>query len=379
MITVSEVTNNPKGLNDFINFPYTLYKDDSSWVAPLLLERKEFFNTKKNPFFDHAEVAFFVAYKNDIPVGRITAHIDENYNSRYGINQGFFGFFESEENYETAASLVEAAKKWLKEKNCPSAIGPMNFSTNHEIGFLLEGFDRSPVVMMTYTKKYYPGFFERMGFEIEKILNAYYLEDIKQPPEIVSEYAEKLKNKFGKDISIRHMDFKNMKNDLDIILEIFNEAWSSNWGFVPMTEAEIEQMAKELKLIADPNITYILYKNNEPAAFLVGIPDVNQALLPLKNGKLFPFGIFKLLTGLRKITTVRVLLMGVKPKFRLLGLDFLMYNEIFSYRYKQKKSDFRNVEMSWILEDNKNMNSALVRMGANLYKKYVVYKKSLHL
>jgi len=373
-IKIVEVTNNKKGMKDFINVQYAVYKNDENWVPPLRLERKMFFG-KKNPFYEHAEVAFFVAYRDENPVGRVTAHIDHNYNERYDTIQGFFGFFECEERTETAELLMDTAEKWVKEKKCDSIIGPMNFSTNNEVGFLQDGFDRPPVIMMTYTKKYYLEIFENMSYKMEKVLNAYWFGDVQKTPEIITGYAEKLKKKYGEKITMRNIDLKNLKSEIDIVLDIFNEAWSDNWGFVPMTEGEIKNMADELKMVADSKLTFIMYKDDEPVAFLIGLPDLYEVLGKIKDGRILPVGVFKLLFGRKNIKTVRVLLMGVRKKYRKLGLDFLMYQSVFEDGYEE---GYRNVEMSWILDDNKNMNSTLQKIGADLYKKYVIYKKEIN-
>lgn len=374
MITIKQVNNNKKGMKDFIDLPYSLYSNDKNWCPPLKIERKRFFSNK-NPFMLHSKIAYFVAYKGSNPAGRVTSHIDYGYNSYYNTRQGFFGFFESIESLEVAEKLMHSAENWIKSSGIDSIIGPFNFSTNHEIGFLIKGFEMPPVMMMPYTKKYYPALFYNLGYQKEKELIAYWLGDVTGVPGIVAKSAEKIHKKFGDSIKIRNIDMKNLNSDLSIVLDIYNEAWSKNWGFVPMTDEEITEMVKELKFIANPDVTFILYKSGQPAAFLIALPDINQVLMKIKKGKLFPSGMFKLLFLRKKIDTIRVNLMGVKNKYRKLGLDFLVINRVF--KDGLKKTHYRNVEMSWILEDNTLMNRIFKRLSANPYKRYIVMKKKL--
>lgn len=361
-------------MQDFINLPYSIYSNDKNWCPPLKIERKKFFSDK-NPFMLHSRVAYFVAYKENRPIGRVTSHIDEIYNSYYNTQQGFFGFFESIESLEVAEKLMYSAEKWIKASGINSILGPFNFSTNHEVGFLTKGFEMPPVLMMPYTKKYYPVLLYKLGYQKEKELIAYWLGDVTEVPKIVARSVEKISKKFGDSIKIRNIDMKNLNSELSIILDIYNEAWSKNWGFVPMTDKEITEMARELKLIANPDVTFILFKNGKPAAFLIALPDINQVLMNIKNGKLFPSGIFKLLFLRKKIKTIRVSLMGVKSKYRKLGLDFLVINRVF--KDGLEKTPYRSVEMSWILEDNALMNRIFERLKADPYKRYIVLKKKL--
>ncbi len=322
----------------------------------------------------HSEVAFFVAYENGRPVGRVTAHIDHIFDEYYKLKQGFFGFFESIDSKDVAQGLMDASEQWIRAKGISSIMGPFNFSTNHEIGFLIKGFDQPPVIMMPYTQPYYPDLFYKMGYQKEKELIAYFLNDVKTIPESFTKLANRLTKRFGESVKIRNLDVKNFKSELNIILDIYNDAWLKNWGFVPMTDYEIDAIASQLRLFADTNFIYLLYKEDEPAAFLLALPDINQALIHVKNGKLFPTGVFKYLSAKRNIETGRILLMGVKSKYRKLGLDVLLYHQIFKDGLSQ--STYSNIEMSWILEDNTNMINILDNLQAQPYKRYVIVKKS---
>jgi hypothetical protein len=382
MITIKQVNNDKKGMKDFIHFPYSLYRNDENWCPPLIMERKKFFSAK-NPFMSHGRIAYFVAYEEGRPVGRVTAHTDEVYDKHYNIKQGFFGFFEAADNFELASLLIRSAEDWLRSNGIQTIMGPCSFSLNHEVGFLIKGFERPPVLMMPYTKKYYPGLFYKMGYRKEKELIAYRLgrETVTETPEIITRISKEIKDKFGDSIEIRNLDMKYIKPQLKIILDIYNEAWSKNWGFVPMTEEEMNELGKELKYFAYPEIIYTLYKDGEPAACLLAFPDINEMLIHIKNGKLFPTGIFKLLFFRKYVKTGRLILMGVKSKFRNMRLDVLLYQRLFedalSKTEGNRLSSIHDLEMSWILEDNIAMNAILESLKADPYKRYLILKKTL--
>lgn len=376
MITVKEVTTDKKGLKDFINLQYDLYRDEPNFVPPLRIERNIFFNQKKNPFFEHAQGAYFVAYGGEKAVGRITAHTDENYDKYHNCKQGFFGFYESENSAEVCRELCSSAEKWLLARGVRNILGPMNFSTNHETpGFMVKGFDTPPILMMPYTKKYYPDLFKALGYTKAQLLIAYDLHDVKKVPDVVSDYYKKFTEKYGDEVTIRHLDMKNLNADVRIILDIFNEAWCNNWGYVPMTDKEIDQMASELKLIVNPAVTYLLFKNGEPAAFQLAMPNINEILIKIKDGRLTPAALYKLLFWRNRIHYIRVLLMGIRPKFRRLGLDFIMYYHIFNDGLQ--KTQYRSVEMSWLLESNTMINAVMKRLDADPYKEYLIVSKEL--
>jgi hypothetical protein len=376
MVVVEQVNGDKKGMRDFLELPYLLYKNEKNWCPPLRFERKEFFS-KKNPFMNHSEVCFFVAYKDNKPVGRVTAHRDDNYNKYYNTRQGFFGFYESIENDEVAEQLMLACENWIKTQGMDSLMGPFNFSTNHEVGFLIKGFDRPPVIMMPYTKPYYPDQLFKLGYKKEKELLAFWVDRNTEKPELFTVMAKRIARELEDSYEIRTLNMADLKSELKIILDIYNEAWNKNWGFVPMTEAEIDDMANQLKHFAQPDYIYLLYKDGEPAAFLLGLPDINNALIHIKSGKLFPTGIFKLLSYRKYIQTGRILLMGVKSQFRNQGLDFLLYNRLIGDSMTKAPKQIKDLELSWILEDNQVMVNILKSMNADPYKRYLILKKSL--
>ncbi len=376
MLIVKQVNGNKKGMADFLKLPYSLYKNDKNWCPQLRYERKIFFSDK-NPFMKHSEVGFFVAYQDNQPVGRVTAHRDDVYDDFYKIRQGFFGFYEAIEKDEVAGKLMHSCEEWIKSRGMASLIGPCNFTTNHEVGLLTQGFNNPPVIMMPYTKPYYPDQLYKLGYQKEKELLAFWVDRNTEVPELFTVMAKRVARELDGNFEIRTIDIGKLKSELKIILDIYNEAWNKNWGFVPMTEEEIDVMAQQLKHFAFPDFIYILYKDDEPTAFLLALPDINNALIQIKSGKLFPTGIFKLLAPQKYFKTGRVLLMGVKSAFRNQGLDFLLYHRMMEDIITKAPKQIQGMELSWILEDNLVIINILKTLNAELYKRYVILKKTL--
>lgn len=361
-----------KELKAFIKLPWKIYKDDLHWVPPLIIDMKKILNKQKNPFFNHSDAQLFSAHKNGEIVGRIAAVLNNNHNKVHNEKTGFFGFFECINEEEVAERLLNSAEAWVKEKGMTSLRGPANFSTNDTCGFLIEGFDSSPTIMMTYNPRYYPDLIERAGFLKIKELYAYYFQkDFPMP-----ERFEKLAQKTLQDDSInfRAIKMKDFKNEVATINLIYNEAWQNNWGFVPMEKDEFEHLANDLKAAVDPDILFLAEVNGEPAGFSLSLPDYNE-ILKTVNGRLLPFGIFKLLLNKKKIKGIRVITLGVRQKFqRKRGLAPAFYYH--TYKTAIKKG-YSIGEFSWILEDNVLMNRALEGLGAKLYKKYAIYEKAI--
>lgn len=358
-----------KELNQFIKFPWIIYRDDPYWVPPLLIEMKNLLNRKKNPFFKHSEAEYFLAYKNGQVSGRIAAILNNNHNAYHKEKTGFFGFYECINDSEVSNALLNTAREWVKAKGMERMRGPMNFSTNDTCGFLIEGFEMSPVLMMPYNPPYYLDLMAKYGMKKIKEMYAYYFDRDMDIPERFAAFAQKTHQ--DPTITFRILDMKNIWREVEYMKEIYNEAWSDNWGFVPMTDEEFDHMARQLKPIADPDIIYLAEINGEPAGFSISLPDFNQILKDL-NGRLFPFGIFKLLLNRKKITRIRVITLGVKHKFqkkRALAPTF--YYETYT---RGKRKGYSLAEFSWILEDNVLMNRAIQAMGAKLYKKYAIYE-----
>ncbi len=360
-----------RGLTDFIKFPWQIYKDDSNWVPPLIVERKEFLDRNKNPFFRHADVVFYLAKQNGRTVGRIAGIVNHNHIKTHQENVGFFGFFECVKDYEATKSLLDSVREWLKSKGMEIMRGPANFSSNDEWGFLLEGFDSPPAIMMSYNPPYYLEFMETYGMVKAKDLYAYYMYETMHPPDRVVKMAESIKKK--ENIKIRNINMKDFANEVNRIKQIYNSAWSKNWGFIPMTDEEFNHLAKTLKQIVDPNLVFIAEVEGKLAGFSLALPDFNQVLIRL-NGRLFPLGMLKLLWHTKisnKINGARIITLGIVPEFQKRGIDTAFYVETFNVGTKR---GYVWGEMSWILEDNTLMNRMLELLGAKLYKKYRLYE-----
>lgn len=364
-------------LKKFIKLPWKIYKNDPAWVPPLFLERKEFLDPKKNPFFEHADAILFLAEKDGEPVGRISAHIDHLHNETHGEQTGFFGLFECINDAETAACLLDNAVGWLKSRGMTSLRGPFSFSINEEVGVLVKGQEHPPFVLMAHTAPYYAALLE--GYGLKKLKDFYcWRYDSKRPvPEAALQLAEEARKYPG--LTIREVNPKTLEQDVRILIDVFNSAWSKNWGFVPLTENEIKKAAKDFKLLLEPKLALIAEVNGVPAAISLALPNLNEAIKDL-NGRLFPFGIFKLLYRIkrRKIRSARLILLGIKKEFRKdalgAGLSVLLYVE--KHKRSQELKHWGG-ELSWTLEDNQKINFGIEMMGGEHYKTYRVYEKSL--
>ncbi len=362
-----------KDLMQFIKFPWRIYQNDPNWVPPLIMDRKKLLDRKKNPFFSHAEIEMFLAFRNGEPVGRIAAITNENYNKFQDDNVGFFGFYETVDDAEISAALLDAARKWLKEKGKDGMLGPMNPSTNDEVGLLIDGFDTPPYIMMTHNPPYYQKLLEENGLKKAKDLYAWYL-DIRnyEIPERLVSIAQKSMERYN--ITLRNLKLKDLKNELKLVLEVYNNAWSKNWGFVPMTTEEILHAADDLKQIADEEFILLAERDGKPVGFSLTLPNINEIVIKIRNGKLLPTGLFKLLTGMKKIRNVRVVMLGVVRDLQKAGLGAIFYVETLR-RAMERGLD--GGEMSWILEDNYPMNSAIEMFGSKCYKTYRIYHDRL--
>jgi GNAT superfamily N-acetyltransferase len=361
-------------LNDFIDLPNRLYGNDPNYVTPLKSERLEFFDRDKNPFYRAAKTKLFLAERDGEIVGRIATCINFAHNEYHEEQTGFFGFFDCVDDIEVASSLLKTAMIQLKRENMERMRGPMNFSSNHECGFLVEGFDSPPVVMMTYNPPYLPRLAEKFGLKKVMDLLAYKLTQDDPIPERVQKIVEKLRKRAG--VTVRNLNMRDFENEVQKVRQIYNEAWEHNWGFVPMTEDEFSHLSKGLKQIVEPELIFIAEHEGRPVGFLMAVPDVNQALIHLK-GKLMPVGLFKLLWHTKvsnKIDGIRVITLGVVPEFRKRGLDSILYVDIYNRGIER---GYRWAELSWILETNELMRSAIEQMGADLYKRYRIVEMPL--
>lgn len=362
--------------NQFITFPFELYANDAYWIPPLLQERREFLDPKKNPFFTFADVALFLAMRDDKIVGRVSAQINRLHNERYKEKTAHFGLFESINNDEVAQSLLKAAGDWAIARGMDKMVGPYSMSINEEVGTLIEGFDSSPYPFMGHNPPYYDALIGRAGFEKCKDLIAWDYDATRPVPEAAHQIADAVRQYPG--LTVREIDPKQMEREVRIISEIFNSAWEKNWGFIPWTDAEIAKMAKDFKMILEPKLALIAEVNGVPAAMSIAIPNYHEAIRDLR-GRLFPFGLLKLLYRLKtgKIRTARLALLGIKREFRhdvLAGLSVLLYAEMHK---RSQMLKHRGGELSWTLEDNHKINHGIELMGGRPYKKYRIYEKKL--
>ena len=362
-----EVIEAGKSLGDFIHVPFILYRKDPLFVPQLNREMKVHFSAK-NPFFLHARAKYLLAVKDGRPAGRIISFVDEHHNELHKERTGFFGFFECINDEEVSRALFGAAEQFLKEEGMDSMRGPMSFSTNEECGFLFEGFDEPPMIMMPYNPLYYNDLSEKYGLKKAKDLFAYIYEAGESLPEKVHRVAA-LTEKRG--IKVRPINMKKFGAEMRIFREVYHSAWEKNWGFIPMTEEELEYAAGRLKQIVIPEMTIIAEKDGQPVGFMGIIPDFNFVLRYMK-GKLNPLSLARALYYSRKIKDLRVMLLGIKREFRNRGVEALMFRE----GYKPiLKGNYRRVEFSWILEDNIPVQRTIEMIGGELYKKYRIYEK----
>ncbi|GHF25177.1 DNA-binding protein [Kordiimonas sediminis] len=372
-----EQVQDKKGLLDFINVTRTVYKDDPNFVQPLTLERLDSLSAAKNPYFEHTEVAFFVAYQNDIPVGSISAQIDSLAQEKWGPNLGHFGLFEAV-SQEVATALFDQAETWLKERGMKRMQGPWSLSANEQCGMLIDGFDTPNMIMMPHGLPAYQDWTAAYGFEKAKDLYALQIGVDKEPPARIKRIWENAKK--NEHINLRKINMKDFDNELAIIFDIFNDAWQNNWGYVPFTAAELEHTAKTLKPLIKDYRTFIVEYDGEPAGFMVSIPDVNYKIRDL-DGNLFPFGIFKLIWRMflsKREDRFRVPLMGIRQKFQKkpVGamLPFMMTEET---RIEMHKRGGYFCEMGWILEDNGGMISIIEKTGGSIYKTMRIWEKEI--
>jgi len=360
-----------KDLRDFIKLPWKIYKNDTNWVPPLISQQKVVFDKTKHPFFEHSEAEFFIARKGREPVGTIVAILNNRHNKVHDENVGFFGFFETIKDYQVAEKLLDTVMDWAKEKNLDYLRGPENYSQNEVCGLLVDGFDTSPVILMAHNPPYYQDFIEKYGFTKAMDMWAYYMDKNTQIPERLIKVVERIKAR--SDITFRTINKKDLKNEVERVKQVYNHAWEKNWGFVPLTDHELDHIADELKQIVDPDIVFFAEVDSKPVGFSLAVPDINQALKKI-NGRLFPFGLFKLLYYARKIDRLRVLIMGVIEQYRNKGIDSVFYLE--TYR-KAIAKGYKWGEFSWILENNDPINTALRNIGAKVYKTYRIYEKKV--
>jgi len=363
-------------LKRFVKVPFGLHRDNPQWVAPLIFDRMQFLNREKNPYFDHAEAEYFLAERDGEPVGRITAQVDRRWDEYQGGEDGMFGFFETVDDREVAGALLGAAEEWLRERGRERLVGPMDFTTNDEVGILVEGYEIPPMILQNWHPPFYREHLEGLGYGKAMDLLMWYLElgELAEgdqfTPEIHAAAAKALRDE---GVTIRNIVKRRLSEEMSRFTEVYSEAWAKNWGFVPPTEAEVEFHAKLLKQVIDEDWAFIAEKDGETVGVALSLPDINQVLAQM-GGRLLPFGWLHFLRGKPKIDRVRVLALGVKNDYRHSGVAAGLY---LKHLEAATPEGVPAGEMGWILETNKPMNRAMEGMGGKIVKRYRIYEKAL--
>jgi ribosomal protein S18 acetylase RimI-like enzyme len=360
----------------FIKFPWQIYEGHPAWVPPLLLERKEFLDQKKHPFFEHGAAALFLARSGGKIVGRIMASDDPNYNAFHQSSVGCFGLFDCVNDPAVAAALFEAATNWLRAMGRDEIMGPIDYSTNYVCGLLVAGFDCPPTLLTARNPPYYPALIEGLGFDKVIDFYAWWFSEPARAATRLRRLAASLKKRDA--VTIRQGNLKDFRAEAGRLREIYNDAWKENWGFVPFTEKEFEFMAKELKQLVVPEFTLIAEVGDEPVGFILCVPDINVALRKI-NGRLtsygLPIGLAKLLYHKSRIRTARLIALGVKPKYRRGGIAEMLVLRIIEDA--MIKRGFTG-ELSMTLENNHLINRFLAAIGAKKYKTYRIYRRRIN-
>ena len=362
-------------LAEFIRLPAAIFKDDPHWIAPLFLERKIHLSPKHNPYFQHAKSQAWLAWRGDVAVGRISAQVDQMHLAQHHDATGFFGMLDAEDNQETFAALITTAEQWLAEQGMRRVRGPFNLSINEETGLLIDGFADPPVFMMSHALPYYRERIEQCGYHKAADTLAYLI----KPNFVAPPVMQRLLKMASERVTVRTLDRSRFDEEIMLLRDIFNDAWSENWGFVPFTEAEFKELGQNLKFLLHDEYIQIAEVDGEAAGFIIGMPNINEAIRDLK-GKLFPFGWLKLIWRLKikGPASGRVPLMGVRKKFQKTrlgpGLAFLIIEEV---RNELHKRGAHRLELSWILEENAGMRNIIESIGGTAYKRYRVYEREL--
>jgi GNAT superfamily N-acetyltransferase len=362
-----------RAVGAFIELPYRLYTGEPNWVPPLRFERRRFLDRRRNPFFEHARAEYFLAWRDGRVVGRITAQVDDHFQAFQRNRWGFFGFYECEEDAEATAALLETAATWLRHRGCDRMVGPCEFTPANECGVLIDGHERPPLILSTWSHRAYPGLLEGAGLTKAQDLLMWELNitgrDRVNP--IVWKLAAELESRHG--ITVRGFRKADLDAEIDRFIEVYNAAWERNWGFVPLTEAEIREYARTLKPILDENWGFLAERDGETVGAALTLPDYNQVLAHL-NGRLLPVGWAKVLYWRRTIDRVRVFALGVKPAYQHTGVAAALYERHFdaAERTPQKWG-----EMGWILETNQPMNRAMEAMGGRVVRRFRLYERVL--
>jgi len=365
-----------RDLRRFVQLPYDLYQGNHYWVPPLRVDQFEILNPRKHPFYDHGRMQLFLALDdNGDVIGRIAAIINGMHLKTHNDQTGFFGFFETQERFEIAEALLNQATSWLRSEGMHTIRGPVNPSLNEASGLLVDGFNRIPSIMMTYNLPYYEDYLLRWGFTRVMTLWAYYLHQKHVHIDRLRRGAAIVYRR-NPGLSVRTLDFSRYDQEVEIIRDIFNDAWSDNWGFVPYTAREFQHLAKGMKQIIDPRICFIVEKDGEPVGFAITLPDINPVLQRLPDGRLFPFGLAKLLilTKFARVSEVRLPLMGIRKSFQGRALDVIAVLEIIE---KTPIYGYMAGELSWVLDENHVLRNLLTSINSVEDKQYAILEASL--
>ena len=372
-IAVSTVRSS-KERDEFIKFQWRIYQDDPAWVPPLLIERKEFLDRDKHPFYRHGDAALFLARRNGEIAGRIMASDDPNYNTLHKTNVGCFGLFESIDDLDVARALFDGAANWLRQRGRSEIIGPIDYSTNYVCGLLINGFEHSPTLLTAHNPPYYARLIEANGFTKEIDWYAWWFDPKNAPVSRLRRLVESRMRRTS--VRIRNFNLRDLSGESSRLAAVFNKAWERNWGFVPFTRAEAEHMAKEMRLIIDPRMTLVAEVDNEPIAFVICVPDINVALKHI-NGRLtqfgLPIGLIRLLWLRRKIRKARFVALGVLEKFRRTGIAEMLVLKVMEEGARRGM----NGELSMTLESNVMVNRFIEAVGATVYKTYRIYRRPI--
>lgn len=373
-VEILHLSRSSRDISRFLNVSYPIYSQDPLWVAPLLSDLKKVFQDQ-NPLFQHARMELWVARKGGRDAGRIAGIIDDHFNQSAAVPSAFFGFFESIDDAAVSQALFRAVSDWAIQQKARVLQGPMNPTTNDECGLLIDGFDSSPVFMMTYNPKYYVGLLESAGFAKAKDLLAFHIDLATLPMDRLSKIASKVRAR-NPGLAFRPVLKKSLDQDIAKIKEVYNSAWGENWGFVPMTDPEVDFMAARLKPLLMEGLIWLAEAGNEPVGFLLALPDYNPAMQPLRGHLLTPklLGFLPYLLGWKRPTRTRVLTLGVKEKYRSKGLESALLIEGLKVGFA---AGVRESEASWILEDNVMMCRILEAIGGRPYKRYRIYQRDV--
>lgn len=375
-ITVAPVAGTAD-LKAFVQFPFDLYADNPFWVPPLRRDVFHALDPQKNAFFEHGNVQPFLARNGSgRVVGRIAAIYNGAHLEKYGDGVGFFGFFETIDDSNVAAHLVDAAAAWLRTQHLAAMRGPTNPSMNDIAGLLVDGFDRPPSIMMPYNKPYYERMLADLGFERVMTMWAYFAHRKYAHLDKMRRGVDLVKKRYPS-LTLRKLDMKRFDEEAATVLDIYNDAWSDNWGHVPMRPAEFAQLAKEMKQIVDPNIVYFAEIDGEAVGFILSLPNINLVLKNVRSGRLFPDAALKLLAASKTgaIHELRTVLMGVRKAYHNRGLDAVLMME--TIEDALQRGEYDSGEFSWILDVNAPMKNALEHMGAVVDKEYAMLEKLL--